>query len=54
MSLKYQELLEITLESNGYDVWQAKTGNEGIIMAANHPQSISPILDYLIRVVMKF
>ena len=31
------KLLEITLESNGYTTTAAKTGKEGIIMAANHP-----------------
>lgn len=32
-----RRLLEITLESNGYKVWVAGTGKEGIVMAANHP-----------------
>jgi len=32
-----RKLLEITLESNDYKVWQAETGKEGVIMAANHP-----------------
>lgn len=32
-----RKLLEITLESNDYKVWQAATGKEGVIMAANHP-----------------
>jgi len=32
-----RKLLEITLESNEYKVWQAETGKEGVIMAANHP-----------------
>jgi two-component system, OmpR family, KDP operon response regulator KdpE len=31
-----RKLLEITLESNDYKVWQAATGKEGILMAANH------------------
>jgi len=31
------KLLEITLGSNGYTTTAAKTGKEGIIMAANHP-----------------
>ena len=31
-----RKLLEITLESNDYIVWQAATGKEGILMAANH------------------
>lgn len=31
-----RKLLEITLESNDYRVWQAATGKEGILMAANH------------------
>jgi len=35
-----RKLLEITLESNGYKVWQAETGKEGIIMAANHPPDL--------------
>ncbi len=32
-----RKLLEISLESNDYKVWQASTGREGIVMAANHP-----------------
>lgn len=32
-----RRLLEITLESNGYKVWVAGTGKDGIVMAANHP-----------------
>ena len=32
-----RKLLEINLESNGYKVWQAATGKEGVIIAANHP-----------------
>jgi two-component system, OmpR family, KDP operon response regulator KdpE len=35
-----RKLLEINLESNGYKVWQAATGKEGIIMAANHPPEL--------------
>ena len=35
-----RKLLEITLESNDYKVWQAATGREGIIMAANHPPDL--------------
>ena len=35
-----RKLLEINLESNGYIVWQAINGNEGIIMAANHPPEL--------------
>ena len=35
-----RKLLEITLESNDYKVWQAATGKEGIIMAANHPPEL--------------
>ena len=34
--LQIRKLLEITLESNDYRVWQAATGKEGILMAANH------------------
>ncbi|MBK7882721.1 MAG: response regulator transcription factor [Chitinophagaceae bacterium] len=32
-----RKLLEITLESNGYEVSLAATAKEGIIIAANHP-----------------
>jgi len=32
--------LEISLESNDYKVWQAASGKEGIIMAANHPPQL--------------
>ena len=32
--------MEISLESNDYKVWQAATGKEGIIMAANHPPEL--------------
>lgn len=35
-----RKLLEITLESNNYKVFQAETGREGIIMAANHPPEL--------------
>jgi two-component system KDP operon response regulator KdpE len=35
-----RKLLEITLESHNYKVWQAETGKEGIIMAANHPPEL--------------
>jgi two-component system, OmpR family, KDP operon response regulator KdpE len=35
-----QKLLEINLESNGYKVFQAATGKEGVIMAANHPPEL--------------
>jgi len=35
-----RKLLEIALESNDYKVWQAETGREGIIMAANHPPEL--------------
>lgn len=35
-----QKLLEINLESNGYKVLQAVTGQEGIIMAGNHPPEL--------------
>ncbi len=35
-----RKLLEITLESNDYKVWQASTGKEGVIMAANHPPEL--------------
>lgn len=35
-----RKLLEITLESNDYKVWQASTGKEGIVMAANHPPDL--------------
>ncbi|MCF8255168.1 MAG: response regulator transcription factor [Bacteroidia bacterium] len=35
-----RKLLEITLESNDYKVWQADTGASGIIMAANHPPEL--------------
>jgi two-component system, OmpR family, KDP operon response regulator KdpE len=35
-----RKLLNIILESNGYSVWQAETGKEGLIMAANHPPDL--------------
>ncbi len=35
-----RKLLEINLESNGYKIWQAATGKEGIIIAANHPPEL--------------
>jgi len=35
-----RKLLEISLESNDYKIWQAATGKEGIIMAANHPPEL--------------
>lgn len=35
-----RKLLEITLESNDYKVWQAETGKSGIIFAANHPPEL--------------
>ncbi|MFM2224446.1 MAG: hypothetical protein RJA07_648 [Bacteroidota bacterium] len=35
-----RKLLEIALESNDYKVWQAATGKEGVIMAANHPPEL--------------
>ncbi|MES2617721.1 MAG: response regulator [Bacteroidota bacterium] len=35
-----RKLLEITLESNDYKVWQAETGKAGIILAANHPPEL--------------
>jgi two-component system KDP operon response regulator KdpE len=35
-----RKLLEINLESNGYKVLQASTGQEGILMAANHPPEL--------------
>ena len=31
-----RKLLQISLESNDYKVWQASTGKEGVLMAANH------------------
>lgn len=35
-----RKLLEITLESNGFNVRQASTGKEGILLAANHPPEL--------------
>lgn len=35
-----RKLLEITLESNDYKVWQADTGKSGIILAAYHPPEL--------------
>jgi two-component system, OmpR family, KDP operon response regulator KdpE len=35
-----RKLLEINLESNGYKVWQASTGKEGLLLAANHPPQL--------------
>lgn len=35
-----RKLLEITLTSNDYQVIQAETGKQGIIMAANHPPEL--------------
>ena len=35
-----RKLLEINLENNGYKVWQAEPGKEGIIMAAGHPPDL--------------
>ncbi|MBS1578381.1 MAG: response regulator transcription factor [Bacteroidetes bacterium] len=35
-----RKLLEITLESNEYKVWQAETAKEGIVLAANHPPEL--------------
>lgn len=35
-----RKLLQITLESNDYKVWQANTGKEGVMMAANHPPDL--------------
>ncbi len=35
-----RKLLEINLESNGYKVWQAETGKDGVLMAANHPPEL--------------
>ena len=34
------KLLQITLHSNGYEVAEATTAREGIIMAANHPPDL--------------
>lgn len=35
-----RKLLEILLESNDYKVWQALSGKEGIVLAANHPPDL--------------
>lgn len=35
-----RKLLQITLESNDYLVHQAENGNNGVIMAANHPPDL--------------
>ncbi|TAG59578.1 MAG: DNA-binding response regulator [Cytophagales bacterium] len=35
-----RKLLEITLESNDYKVWQAESGKAGIVLAANHPPDL--------------
>lgn len=35
-----RKLLEINLESNGYKVWQAESGREGILLAASHPPEL--------------
>ncbi len=35
-----RKLLQITLESNGYDFLQAVNAKEGIILAANHPPDL--------------
>lgn len=35
-----RKLLDITLESNDYKVWQADSGKSGIVMAANHPPEL--------------
>ncbi|MBK9632061.1 MAG: response regulator [Saprospiraceae bacterium] len=35
-----RKLLEIALENNDFKVWQAATGKEGVIMAANHPPEL--------------
>lgn len=35
-----RKLLEITLESNHYNVQQAANGKDGLIMAANHPPEL--------------
>lgn len=35
-----RKLLQIALESNDYAVWQAETGKEGVLMAANHPPEL--------------
>ena len=35
-----RKLLQINLESNGYNVVQASTGKEGLIFSANHPPDL--------------
>jgi two-component system KDP operon response regulator KdpE len=35
-----RKLLEITLSSNEYVVWQAENAQQGLIMAANHPPDL--------------
>ncbi|OJV55559.1 MAG: DNA-binding response regulator [Bacteroidetes bacterium 43-16] len=35
-----RKLLEISLESNDYQVQQAETGKQGLLMAANHPPEL--------------
>lgn len=35
-----RKLLEISLESNGYQVQQAGSGKQGLVMAANHPPDL--------------
>ncbi|PQJ68870.1 response regulator [Polaribacter butkevichii] len=35
-----RKLLQINLESNNYKVTQASTGNEGLILSANHPPEL--------------
>ena len=37
---KIRKLLEISLESNDYKVWQAENGKQGINLAANHPPEL--------------
>lgn len=35
-----RKLLQITLEANGYQVQTAASGNEGLVLAANHPPDL--------------
>jgi two-component system, OmpR family, KDP operon response regulator KdpE len=35
-----RRMLEITLKTNNYDVAEAATGNEGLVMASNHPPDL--------------
>ena len=35
-----RKLLNITLESNDYKTYQAETGKQGILLAANHPPEL--------------